>query len=145
MHHYSLLVLIVVRVAFTVAQIQLVLRNVAPFDEKFDFYSWQTSLILRIMIPGSMLFMTDFRQYVIVIFPLTVIAQSYLTSQVPQIYANQNVACEKILENFKMGSIIYKDFFWVILYSLGMYSHKKSLVTRFILYKKDIRYQLQQT
>ena len=38
------------------------------------------------MIPGSMLFMTDFRQYVIVIFPLTVIVQSFLTTQAPHIY-----------------------------------------------------------
>ena len=39
-HHYSLIVLIVVRAAFTVVQVQLLLNHVAPFDEKFDFYSW---------------------------------------------------------------------------------------------------------
>ena len=39
-HHFSLIVLIVVRAAFTVVQIQLLMRSVAPFDDKFDFYSF---------------------------------------------------------------------------------------------------------
>ena len=72
-HHFSLMILIIVRAAFTIVQVQLFMRDVEPLNEKFDIFSYHMNSILQVMVPISMLFLTDFRQYVYVIFPLTLI------------------------------------------------------------------------
>ena len=72
-HHFSLIALIIVRAAFTIVQVQLFMRDVEPLNKKFDIFSWHTNSMLRVMVPTSMLFLTDFRQYIYVIFPLTLV------------------------------------------------------------------------
>ena len=74
-HHASLIVLIVVRACWIMAQVQMVINNVEVVREMFNYYELSTLLLLRVIVPSSMLFVTQFNIYLFIILPLTVITQ----------------------------------------------------------------------
>ena len=91
--------------------------------------------MIRVMIPSSMLFMTNFAVYIKFILPLAVIVQCYMTSQAYNVYGHEQAQCERLLESFDTAQVIVKDLGFLIFFSIGIYSQNKSLVVRFILHE----------
>lgn len=74
-HHLSLIILVVMRAGWTMAQVQMVINEVSPVNELFDYYAWSTFLLLRVVVPASLLFLTQFNLYFYIIMPFIMVMQ----------------------------------------------------------------------
>ena len=74
-HHASLVLLLLVRAGWMVAQMHMVINEVQSVRDMFNYYDWSTFMLLRVVVPASMLFLTQFNLYLFVVLPLTLVIQ----------------------------------------------------------------------
>ena len=72
-HNYSLIVCMVVRGAWVILQLEMVLENSDLIVDYFDYTAWQTNFFVRVITPLCMLFLTQFNLYLFVVLPLTLV------------------------------------------------------------------------
>ena len=130
-HNYSLIVCMVVRGAWVIVQLELVLKNSALVEDYFDYSAWQTNFVVRIVTPLCMLFLTQFNVYLFFILPFTLVMSATITTYTENIFVD-TLSCSSILVNYSMGSTVMRDFALIFFISMGLYSHKSTLVSRFI-------------
>ena len=143
-HHYSIYMIIFVRAISSLAQVQLKIKEIEPFNELFDYYAWTSSVILRIFVPSSMLFLTQWKHFFYFALPFSLVMQSVLLSYSEQVYGGA-VNCDSMMENFTTSATILKDFTLILVIALGIFSHCKALVSRFIMFEKSKIQQSQLT
>ena len=85
-HHISLIVLVVTRAAWTMAQVQMVINDIDSVSQNFDYYAWSTFLLFRLVVPASMLFLTQFSLYICIVMPFTIVMQCVLLSYTSEVY-----------------------------------------------------------
>ena len=88
-HHASLVVLILVRVGWLAAQMHMVINEVEQVQDMFNYYDWSTFALLRVIVPASLLFLTQFNLYLFVVLPLTLITQFGMISYVEKVFPSQ--------------------------------------------------------
>ena len=133
-HHYSVFVIIFIRAVWTMLQVQLKLNGVEPFASYYDFYSHSSQLIFRVVTPAGMLFLTEWKLYLYLIFPFSIIMQIFLTLHTEELYGS---SCEALLENFNLKSTIVRDITQFVYISMAIYSHVSTLANRFINNEKS--------
>ena len=131
LHHYSLYVIIIVRAIYLMIQVQMLIEEVEPFPKYFDYHSWSTSLMLRIFLPSSLLFLTRWKPFLIFLVPFVVIAQIIFVTNIEKVYSVL-ANCDQMKENFSVKNTINKDLTLMIALIIGIYSHSKTLVSRHI-------------
>ena len=145
-HHFSLLMLVLARATYMMLQIVLLSEGNQFVAEMFNYYGWSTAMFVQVIVPASLLFLTQFRLYLYTIMPFSIVLHTIMVSYTEQVYASQDNTCEQIvLNSFDIGSTMWKDFFLICFISAGIFSNKASSVNRFITNEKTHNQQVQLT
>ena len=95
-HNYSLIVCMVVRGAWVIFQLELVLKNADIMEDYFDYSAWQTNFVVRIVTPLCMLFLAQFNVYLFFILPFTLVMSAAITTYTEKIFVD-TLSCSSIL------------------------------------------------
>ena len=74
----------------------MVINEVSPVNELFDYYAWSTFLLLRVVVPASLLFLTQFNLYFYIIMPFIMVMQCVFINKTSEVYKGDQ-GCEKML------------------------------------------------
>ena len=78
-HNYSIVALCLTRTFVCVLQVQLVYFEVGSLDDESVRYDYSGTIIGYTIIPASMLFLTSYRTYLYILFPVMCIAQTVVS------------------------------------------------------------------
>ena len=95
-HNYSLIVCMVVRGAWVIFQLELVLKNADIMEDYFDYSAWQTNFVVRIVTPLCMLFLAQFNVYLFFILPFTLVMSAAITTYTEKIFVD-TLSCSSVL------------------------------------------------
>ena len=95
-HNYSLIVCMVVRGAWVIFQLELVLKSADIMEDYFDYSAWQTNFVVRIVTPLCMLFLAQFNVYLFFILPFTLVMSAAITTYTEKIFVD-TLSCSSIL------------------------------------------------
>ena len=101
-------------------------------------------MIMRIVVPASMLVLTHWKIFLYFVLPFSLLMQRVMISQTERVYQG-TVNCDSMMENFNASSHISRDSCIILFISYGIFSHCKTLVSRFIVFEKSIIQQKQLT
>ena len=138
-YNYSTIILIAARGISVFTLLYLFSSDPKSYEGLIDNTSWQTQLLNRTYIPAALICIVEFRIYLFYMLPLGIALQSGLTFWTDTIYNSSD--CGKFKEGYSLHGTILRDLFFLLIVSLGFYSHSQTLVTRFINNEKS---QLQQ-
>ena len=133
-HHYSIILLVGTRVISIVLHVQLALSDVIDFGAYFDFHEWD-SILARLVITSSLLHLTHWKYYIYAILPMTITAEIFLASKTQELYLKYYAECEALAHGFDTKVSLMRVGVFMVFFSLGIYSHHYTLVSRFVTYK----------
>lgn len=122
----------------------------------FNYFGWHSQLFIQVVVPASLLFLTQFRLYLFCVMPVAMAAHGYLLTNSEKVLAGQTpaastdgddaAACQQTaLINFELSRVMWTNFFQICCISAGIFSTKDSLVHRFITNERSQNTQMQLT
>ena len=89
--------------------------------------------LLRVYVPATMLFMTDFRMFLYILFPTMCIGELYLNQLYREIEARKVVQIEE--DGYLKNEQHLRDLAFFASIFAGVYSHSSTLVHRFMTHE----------
>ena len=78
--------MVLTRCCYSYTSIYMVINDIKPMADYFDYFSWSQALVQRVMVPASMLFMTKFKYYLYVILPVSCAMQFACITKASEVY-----------------------------------------------------------
>ena len=78
--------MVLTRCCYSYTSIYMVINDIKPMADYFDYFSWSQALVQRVMVPASMLFMTKFKYYLYVILPVSCAMQLACLTKAKEVY-----------------------------------------------------------
>ena len=108
------------------------------FDDMTSYYEWST-MMMRIFMPASMLFLSRYKYFFLIVFPIAFGTQITMTIMSEKLVFREDESgiCAKLFQkNLTAANMIIRDLVQYGVFATGIYSHNQALVSRFISYKK---------
>ena len=140
MHYYNLLTVCLIRTAWAFFQAQMLYHEREDFTGQVSYeLGFGRFPLLRVYVPACMLFMTDFRMALYILFPTLCVMETFLNSQYKEIRARtmEDNPDDGYLQN---GQTI-RDLALFLAMFAGLYTHSSTLVHRFITHEMSMKQQ----
>ena len=134
-YNYSTIITISVRGTSVFTLLYLLSSSPESYEGLIDNTSWQTQLLNRTYIPAALICIVEFRIYLFFMLPLGIALQAGITFWTDTIYNSSD--CDKFKEGYSFHGTILRDILFLLVASLGFYSHSQTLVSRFINNEKS--------
>ena len=110
---------------------QVVTEEEEPLVETVGLDFLINALLVRIYAPACVLYIVNFKTYLLCVLPLALLATAILNFMMEELYTS-TVQCPALFENQDFTSTMSRDTIMLICLSIGFYSHSSTLVSRFI-------------
>ena len=99
--------------------------------------------MLRLTVAASLLFTARFRIYLYFVLPSWIISQQLIImcSEKKFVDSAQNCAESVLPKDYSSRTQFTRDFFLILMVTVGIYSHSRALVSRFIISEKSLMQQ----
>ena len=100
-YYAALPIIVIARCCWATIQVHIVMSGFEPLAESIGLEPFLDSLIVRIFAPCCMIFMINFKTFLCLVLPPTILAIGYINTQTEELYKS-TWECPEMLENRDM-------------------------------------------